>query len=109
MIPERFEFLFFMCIFTLPPIILLWILNFNYLKKNLKIIFSIMAVAVLYQLFADPFAMKMNAWHFPKQKTLGLWIYNFPVEDTIFVIIIAAAISSAVLVFLKHKKVCIKL
>ena len=104
MIPERFEFLFYMCIFTLPPVIICWALHHDYLKKNIKVIYSMIILSVIYQLISDPFAEGWNAWYFSKEKSLGFWIINFPIENTIFIIIIAVAISSNVLVFLKQDK-----
>ena len=57
---------------------------------------------ILYQLIADPFAEHWQAWFFSKDKVLGLWIFNFPIENTLFIMLVSLAISSAALVLLRH-------
>lgn len=97
----NYSYLIYMLIFTLTPTIILWVLNFNFLKRNLKIILIIILLAVVYQLIADPFAENSKAWFFSEDKILGIWIFNFPLENILFFILTSLATSSAVLTFIR--------
>ena len=96
----HFSYLVYMLIFTLIPIGILWVKNFQFLKKNIKIVWMTVFIGVIYQFIIDPFAGSWGTWFFTKEKILGIWILNFPIEDLIFIILILIAISSAVLTFI---------
>lgn len=80
----RYSYLTYMLIFTIIPIVIIWIKELDYLKKNVKIIAIIAGIAIVYQLIADPFAEIWKTWFFTKEKILGVWLINFPIENTIF-------------------------
>ena len=61
-------------------------------------------IAIAYQLVANPFAENWNTWFFSDNKILGTWIFNFPVENILFIILISIAISSAVLTFIHYQE-----
>ena len=100
----HFSYLVYMLIFTLIPIGILWVKNFQFLKKNIKIVWMTVIIAVIYQLIVDPFAENWNAWFFSSDKILGVWIFNFPLENILFFILISIAISSAVLTFIYYQE-----
>ena len=52
----------------------------------------------------DPFAENWNAWFSSGDKILGVWIFNFPLEQPIFIILVSIAISSAVLTFIYYQE-----
>ena len=104
MIFGHFSYLVYMLIFTLIPICILWSINFHFLKKNIKVIWMTTVIAIVYQLIVDPFAENWHAWFFSHDKILGVWIFNFPVENILFFVLISVAISSAVLSFIYHQK-----
>ena len=99
---DEFSYLAYMLIFTLTPISILWFRYYQFLWLNRKIIFYTLAFGIVYQLIADPFAEGWRAWFFSDDKVLGLWVLNFPIENVIFVVLISIAISSAVLVLVRH-------
>lgn len=100
----KYSYLVYMLIFTIIPIVIIWAKEFNYLKKNIKVIAMVVGIAIIYQLIVDPFAEIWKAWFFTKEKTLGIWIINFPIENTIFFILVSVAISSALLAFINYEK-----
>ncbi|MBI3619962.1 hypothetical protein HY214_02350 [Candidatus Roizmanbacteria bacterium] len=93
-----------MLIFTLIPISILWTKYYSPLKKNIKIVLTVMIIAIIYQLIADPFAEAWHAWFFSENKVMGLWLFNFPVENIIFFALVSIAISSAVIAFIYHEQ-----
>lgn len=111
-----YEYPVWLLLFVIIPVSALWIWKlkllrsyrkvfyYRFLGKNVKIIFLTSFVAVIYQLIIDPFAESWNAWHFSSEKILGIWILNFPVENTLFFILTSTATSSAVLTFIYYKK-----
>lgn len=96
----KFSYLFYMLVFTLIPIGMVWIRHYHALKKNIYIILITVFLAVVYQLISDPFAAAWKAWSFNKDKTLGIWLLGFPIEDMLFAVLVATAISSSVIGFL---------
>lgn len=91
-----------MLVFTLIPIGILWARYHRFLWLNRKVIGGAMLFGVLYQIVADPFAESWRAWFFTGDKVIGLWVINFPIENTLFFILIPLAIASATLVFIRH-------
>jgi hypothetical protein len=53
-----------MLAFTLIPIGILWAKNFQFLKKNIKIVGMSAVIAIIYQVIVDPFAENWNTWFF---------------------------------------------
>jgi len=96
----HFSYLVYMLIFTLTPTAILWSINYKFLKKNLKVILLTVLLAVVYQIIVDPIAESWKAWFFSPDLILGIWIINFPIENTIFFALTSLATSSAVLTFL---------
>ena len=100
----HFSYLFYMLIFTLIPIAILWLKEFNFLIKNIKIIFTGIIIAIVYTIISSYFAQRLHAWFFNEDKILGIYILNFPVEDVIFAVLISITIASAVLVFINYQE-----
>ncbi len=98
----EFSYLVYMLIFTLIPLAVLWAKYFSFLKKNIKIVLAVTLTGVLYQLIVDPFAENWGAWFFTDDRILGIWIFNFPLENIIFFALISAVVSSATLAFIYH-------
>jgi lycopene cyclase domain-containing protein len=101
---DKYSYLFYMLIFTLSPIIILWIKNFKFLLKNIKIILIIAFMGFLYTFLVDYFVVLWNTWKFNPEKILGIWIINSPIENFVFMILVNIAIASAVLSFIKSRK-----
>lgn len=97
-----YSFLVYMLFFTLVPTAILWLKYHRVLKKNIKIIAIMIILALIFQFVSDPFAEAWHAWYYTREKTLGIWILNFPIENTIFTILIAIVISSAVISFIHY-------
>ncbi len=108
----KFSYLVYMLIFTLIPISILWIRRFCFLKKNVKIIFITVLFGVLYNFLTNPIATNLRLWTVSPEKTLGIVVFGFPLEDVLFFALVALAISSATLSFVyslkygKLRKIC---
>jgi len=96
----KFSYLVYMLIFTLVPVGFLWIKKFQFLKKNIKVIFYTVIIGIILQLITDPIALGLNIWSYSPEKVIGIWILGFPIEDVLFFILVPFAISSAVLIFI---------
>lgn len=94
----EYTYLVWMLIFTIVPIGIIWArYGHRLLWKNRKAILVIAAIAVVYQMIVDPFAEAWHAWFFTNDLTMGIWIGNFPIENTIFFVLVSIAISSFVI------------
>ncbi len=92
-----------MLIFTLLPIMVLWTKFFSRLKKNLRVIIIVSLITLVFQFIADPFAESWQSWYFNPDKSLGIWIINFPIENIIFTVLVSIAISSAIVALIEEK------
>lgn len=92
-----YTFLVYMLIFTVLPILILWLAFHRILWRNRHIIGWIILLGLGLQAVSDPVAEGWHAWYFPRETTLGIWIGNVPIENIIYTVLIATAISSAVL------------
>lgn len=102
---EQYSYLVWMLIFTLVPICILWArYGRRLLWRNRRAIALVAIIAVLYQFIADPFAEASHAWFFGDDKVLGLWIGNFPIENTLFFALVSIAISSFVIALMGKKQ-----
>ncbi len=99
----KYSYLAYMLIFTLTPILILWLKKFELLRKNIKIVGITAIIAIAYQFIVDPFAEAYKAWFFGEDKILGFWIFNFPIENILFFLLVSVAISSATLVFIDYE------
>lgn len=95
----KYSYIVYMLIFTLIPITIIVYKKHEILKKNLKIVFTTVLLAIIYQLIADPFAEAWKAWFFTKDKILDIWIFNFPLENMVFIVLVSIAISTATIGF----------
>lgn len=101
----QFSYLVYMLTFTLIPIITLWFINFRFLFKNIKVILGVAIIALGYQLIVDPFAEYFQAWFFSEDRILGIWLFNFPIENVLFFLLVSIALSSAVLTLVNLQQV----
>ena len=91
-----YTYMVWMLVFTLLAIGILWVRYYPILWKNRKIIAITSVIAIAYQIAVDPIAESWHAWFFGTDRILGLWIFNFPIEDTVFFVLVAIAVSSFV-------------
>lgn len=98
----RYSYIVYMLFFTLLPIGILWVRKFQVLKKNIRLIAVIAAFGLIYQLVADPFAEAWSAWFFSEDKTLGIRVFNFPIENILFFVLVFVAIASGTIVFIER-------
>ena len=94
----QYSYLIWMLVFTIVPIVIIWArYGRRLLWRNRQAILVIAAIAILYQLIADPFAEAWHAWFFTRNETMGIWVANFPIENTIFFVLVSIAVSSFVI------------
>ena len=93
----HYTYLIYTLIFTLSPIVLIWIHDYPMMRKNLTVIGIVALLSAVYQVVVDPFAESWHAWFFGNDKILGIWIGNFPIENTVFFVLVSIAITSFVL------------
>lgn len=100
----QFSYLVYMLVFTIIPMAIVWSINWRRLSANLRVILLVGLTGVVYQLTFDPFAESWQAWFFSEDKILGLWLFNFPLENVLFFLLVPIAISSVVLTLIDFGK-----
>lgn len=100
----NFAYLTYTCLFCLPILGILWWKKRSFFASRVRLLFMIAAAGVLFQLISDPFAEAWDAWLFSSDKILGIWVFNFPVENLLFFILVPLCIGSVVLVCVDWKR-----
>lgn len=100
----KLSYLIYLLIFTLVPLGIVWAKYHTVLLRNKKIILSVIGISIVYQLIVDIYVHKWSAWFFSADKILGVYILNSPIEDTLFLALVSAVISSSVIAFVYHEQ-----
>src|SRR3989344_9626467 len=96
-----YEYLLWLIIFVVIPLILLWSLNFSYLIKY-RVVFLLAIIGSL--LFAIPWdiiAVNENIWYFTEPEIIGIWIFNLPIEEYLFIFLLTFFVSTIALLLCK--------
>ena len=93
----QYTYLIDVLVFCLIPIGILWAANFQFLRRNLKVVGVATLVMFVYLCATDPFAEAWHTWFFSSDRILGWYVINFPVEEALFFLLVPVAIASATL------------
>ncbi len=96
----QYTYLVYVLAFCLIPIGILWILNFRFLRDNLRTVTIATFVIFIYLCATDPFAEMWHNWFFSSDRLLGWYVINFPVEEGLFFLLVPLAVASATLCFI---------
>lgn len=73
-------------------------------SKNLRIIFSVLLITLVYSFIVDNIAVLINIWDFSEGAYSGIRIPIMPVDDLIFISFVQMLISSVTLITIEKKK-----
>lgn len=100
----HYSYLILMLIIVFIALAILWGRYSKELWANKVILIEVAFIAVVYQFVSDPFAEAWRAWFFSNDKILGIWIINFPIENTLFFALNAFTVACAVIGFITHQR-----
>src|SRR3989344_6039727 len=81
-----YEYLFWLLIFVILPLIILYLLNFNYLKKYNFVFLLAITCSLIFAFPWDLIAIYENIWYFTEPQILGTWFLGLPIEEYLFII-----------------------
>ena len=88
-------------IFTISPLMILWIWKFKYLTKY-KIVFFLAPIgSLIFSIPWDIISVKENIWYFTEPHILGIYILWLPIEEWFFIILVTLVFSSVTVVLWK--------
>jgi len=96
----RYTYLIDVLVFCLIPISFMWATNFQFLRRNSRVIGMASLVMFTYLCATDPFAEAWHNWFFSSDRILGWYVINFPLEEALFFLLVPIAVASATLCFL---------
>lgn len=96
---ERLSYFIYELIFAGGAILIEWVFHGRFLWSKMSIILRTVALFVLYSLIADNVALSLGIWAHNRSKILNIWFLGIPLEEIVFFVLVAIAVSSAVLVF----------
>lgn len=93
-----------MLLFCIPIIGLLWWHKSVPIRQSWSVILGSVVCGIIFQLVADPVAEAWHAWFFSPEKILGVWVFNFPIENILFFILVPLAISMFVIICIDWRR-----
>jgi len=98
-----FEYLFWLFIFVVIPILVLLFLLGNKAKRYYKILIAVPIFSVIFSIFWDFLAVYLGVWYFPPDKNIGIIVLNFPFEEILFMILVSLFIALTTIVIMERK------
>ena len=111
MITGQFSHIYLTLIYTLIPLVIIFIIDWKhkFLEHNIRVILMMTIIAIIYGLFTEVFATTYwKIWAFDANQITNFWIFGSPVDDLIFIALIAVVLSAAVLEFIHDAPKCKK-
>jgi len=97
------EYLIWLFIFIVTPIVLMLIIFRKVLIKYTKIIIFIAGISAIFGIVWDIVAVNFGAWYFPRGTNLGIIIVNFPFEEILFTISVSIWIVVVTIILVDKK------
>ena len=91
------EYIQWLSIFVWAPLLVLWILNWQYLSRYKQTFLYCIGFALLFSVPWDILAVQTQIWQFPQDTNLGIWISGLPLEEYLFMIFVTLLISTTTL------------
>jgi lycopene cyclase domain-containing protein len=85
---NNFEYFITLAVCTLVPMLLLVFHPNLHLRQNLKSLFLAIFITCIPFWFWDISAVILNHWSFNPKYITGLYIYNLPIEEVLFFVLI---------------------
>lgn len=94
----HWTFLVLMLVFTGVPIAVAWALHGRLLMRNWRVLAVLLPPVVVLGVVSDGVAEAWHAWYFSRATMLGVFMGGVPIENAIFSVLVAVAISSSVVI-----------
>ncbi len=94
-------YIFWLSLFVWTPTLLLWVCNFRYLSKFPRTIAFCVVGSLIFSVPWDIVAVRSNIWHFFDGHILDVWVVGLPIEEYLFIVSVAAYISTITLLLRK--------
>lgn len=88
-----FEYLIWLFVFVVVPILVLYFSFRQNLKPYKKIFIYVAILSVIFATFWDIIAVWLKVWYFPPEKNLGVIVLNIPLEEFLFMMFVSIWIS----------------
>ncbi len=95
----QLSYLLYELIFAGGAILIEWVFHGWFLWSKVKTVLRAVVFFVFYLLITDNIALSLGIWVHDRSKILNIWVLGIPLEEVIFAVLVAVAVSSAVLVF----------
>jgi lycopene cyclase domain-containing protein len=89
-----FSYLGIMLLFTVIPVGVILYKYGRVIQRNLKVLLIVVVSMVLYTSPAGFLALRWNAYMYPPEHNLGIWIAGTILEDYIFIFLVSLIITS---------------
>lgn len=101
-----YEYLLWLLIFALLPLVILWIIKFRDLMKYKLVFFLAPIGSLIFSVPWDIIAVKEGIWFYKDSNIIGIWLFGLPIEEYIFIIFVTLLF--AIITVLLWKKIGVK-
>lgn len=81
-------------VFVFLPLILLWILKYKDLIKYKRVFFLALIGSSIFSIPWDIISVKESIWYFKEENILGIWLFELPIEEYIFIVMVTLFFAS---------------
>ena len=97
-----YEYLLWLLIFIIFPLVVLCILRFKVLKKYKSAHVFVVVGSILCSAPWDYVSIKMGIWHFTEPQIIGVWLLGLPLEEWFFIIFVSLFYCTGTVLFINR-------
>jgi len=81
-----YEYLLWLSIFVISPLMIVWLIKFQDLKKYGVVLILTLIGAFIFSVPWDIIAVRERVWYFKEPQILGILLLGLPIEEYLFII-----------------------
>lgn len=101
---EKFSYLLFILIFSVPSLTFLFLTYKKQILKNMPLLITAIVFSIVYGLIADPVGIVLGAWTYDVHKSLGTTFTGAQIETILLGIAMATFFVIVVIVFAEREE-----
>jgi len=95
----NYSYPIWLLIFAVLPLIVIFLLTYKIIKKYLYI-YPLTAIgSLIFSIPWDIISVRERIWEFPASSIFGIWLFNLPIEEYIFIVLITWVFASLTILF----------
>lgn len=95
----KFSYLFSIVLFAGIPLLVQLVFGYHLIKSYFRVVLKWLGVFLWVAPFFDTVAITLNAWAYPAEKNVGIFIFQSPIETTVFTVFVGLVIAFTIIIW----------